>query len=112
MRNLREIFHIGPRKKYSIPVLPSPDFSNNWRQDSFDKNVADGVEMLKNGKLISILDDGRGYELALKIKEQFILEYAKQLSEAIKIETHGLMSSGKLPDGTEVRSWRSITIRI
>jgi hypothetical protein len=35
------------------------------------------------------MDDGRGYELALEIKKNFILEYQKQLSEQIKIEGHG-----------------------
>jgi hypothetical protein len=32
------------------------------------------------------MDDGRGYELALDIKYQFLREYQKQLAEQIKIE--------------------------
>lgn len=66
--------------------MPEPMFEDNWKQEQYERNVKNGVEALKNGKMISIMDDGRGYELALEIKRNFILEYQKQLSEQIKIE--------------------------
>ena len=66
--------------------MPEPNFENNWKTEHYEKNVKQGVNSLKEGKTISIMDDGRGYELALDIKRQFILEYQKQLSEQIKIE--------------------------
>lgn len=66
-------------------IMPNPNFGDNWMQEYYDKNVADGVRFLQDGKMIKIIDDGRGYELALEIKQKFILEYQKQLSEKIKI---------------------------
>ena len=71
------------------PFLPEADFSNNWKQDQYEKNVISGVNALQKGQAISIMDDGRGYELALEIKRQFILEYQKQLAEKITIEKCG-----------------------
>ncbi len=70
-------------------ILPQPKFEDNWKQDRYQENVKSGVLALQSGKNIKILDDGRGYELALEIKHQFILEYQKQLSEKIKIEGYG-----------------------
>ena len=66
-------------------IMPSPSFEDNWLQDQYEKNVLEGVAALQKGLPIKILDDGRGYELALEIKHRFILEYQKQLSEKIKI---------------------------
>jgi hypothetical protein len=70
-------------------TMPEPNFENNWKQEQFEKNVKRAVESLRLGKTISIMDDGRGYELALEIKRQFILEYQRQLAEQIKIEGIG-----------------------
>ncbi len=78
-------FNIFKREKPN-PSMPEPNFENNWKTEHYEKNVKQGVNSLKEGKTISIMDDGRGYELALDIKRQFILEYQKQLSEQIKIE--------------------------
>ena len=78
-------FNIFKREKPKN-TMPEPDFENNWRAEQYEKNVKQGVKSLQEGKTISIMDDGRGYELALDIKRQFILEYQKQLSEQIKIE--------------------------
>jgi hypothetical protein len=78
-------FNIFKREKLKSS-MPEPMFEDNWKQDQYEKNVKRGVDSLKEGKTISIMDDGRGYELALDIKRQFILEYQKQLSEQIKIE--------------------------
>lgn len=75
---------IFKRKKSAI-VMPEPKFEDNWRQEKYKQNVRDGVLSLQNGKGIRIMDDGRGYELALEIKRQFILEYQKRLSEKISI---------------------------
>ena len=66
--------------------MPEPNFEDNWKTEHYERNVKAGVESLQKGKTISIMDDGRGYELALEIKRQFILEYQRQLSEQIKIE--------------------------
>jgi len=66
--------------------MPEPNFQDNWKQEQYERNVKQGVKSLQEGKTISIMDDGRGYELALDIKRNFILEYQKQLSEQIKIE--------------------------
>jgi hypothetical protein len=65
--------------------MPEPKFEDNWRQERYEQNVKDGVLSLQKGKSIKIMDDGRGYELALEIKHRFMLEYQKQLSEKIKI---------------------------
>jgi len=70
-------------------TMPEPNFENNWRAEQYERNVKQGVKSLQEGKTISIMDDGRGYELALDIKRQFILEYQKQLAEQIKIEGSG-----------------------
>jgi hypothetical protein len=78
-------FKIFKREK-STNAMPEPMFEDNWKHERYEKNVKEGVNALKNGKTVSIMDDGRGYELALDIKRQFILEYQKQLSEQIKIE--------------------------
>ena len=78
-------FNIFKREKPKN-TMPEPNFENNWKVEQYERNVKRGVESLKEGKTISIMDDGRGYELALDIKRQFILEYQKQLSEQIKIE--------------------------
>lgn len=67
-------------------IMPEPKFEDNWKQESYETNVKEGVLALQNGKSIKIIDDGRGYELALEIKHRFILEYQKQLSEKIKID--------------------------
>jgi hypothetical protein len=81
-------FKIFKRKKPSN-VMPEPNFKDNWKTEHYERNIKQGVEALQNGKTVSIMDDGRGYELALDIKRQFILEYQRQLSEKIKIEGSG-----------------------
>ena len=81
-------FNIFKREKPEN-TMPEPNFENNWKAEQYEKNVKQGVKSLQEGKTISIMDDGRGYELALDIKRQFILEYQKQLSEQIKIEGSG-----------------------
>ena len=70
-------------------TMPEPNFENNWKTEHYERNVKQGVKSLQEGKTISIMDDGRGYELALEIKRQFILEYQRQLAEQIKIEGIG-----------------------
>jgi hypothetical protein len=75
--------NIFKRKK---PLMPEPKFDDNWMQDRYEQNVKQGIESLRSGKTIHIMDDGRGYELALDIKRGFILEYQKQLSEKIEIK--------------------------
>ena len=79
---------IFKREKPKV-IMPEPNFEDNWRQERYEQNVKDGVLALQNNKCVKIMDDGRGYELALEIKHQFILEYQKQLSEKIKINGHG-----------------------
>lgn len=73
------------KRKKPIAVMPEPKFENNWMQEQYEQNVKQGVTSLQKGQEIRIMDDGRGYELALDIKRQFMLEYQKQLSEKIKI---------------------------
>ena len=73
------------KREKPIAVMPEPKFEDNWMQERYEQNVKQGVDSLQKGKKIRIMDDGRGYELALEIKRQFILEYQKQLSEKIKI---------------------------
>ena len=72
--------------------MPEPKFEDNWRQERYEKNVKEGVLALGKGKSIEIIDDGRGYELALEIKHRFMLEYQKQLSEKIKIDGQGIIT--------------------
>ena len=83
-----KIFRIFKREEPKSS-MPEPQFNNNWKQDHYERNIKSGVRALQEGKTISIMDDGRGYELALEIKRQFILEYQRQLSEQIRIEGHG-----------------------
>jgi len=80
------IFYIFKRKKPRV-TLPKPEFENNWLDEKYQQNIKDGVAALQNGLPVHIFDDGRGYELALDIKRQFILEYQKQLAEKIKVES-------------------------
>ena len=84
-------FNIFKREKPKN-TMPEPNFENNWKTEQYEKNVKQGVNSLQEGKTISIMDDGRGYELALDIKRQFILEYQKQLAEQIKIEGNGTIT--------------------
>lgn len=71
--------------------MPNPNFDDNWKQEFYDRNVKEGVLALQRGSKVRIMDDGRGYELALEIKRQFILEYQKRLSEKIKIDGRGII---------------------
>ena len=72
--------------------MPEPKFEDNWKQEHYEKNVRQGVSSLQKGQEIRIMDDGRGYELALEIKRQFILEYQRQLAEKIKITGSGTIT--------------------
>ena len=82
------------KRKIPAKVMPDPDFTDNWKQEQYAKNVKEGVLALQSGKKIIIHDDGRGYELALEIKLKFMLEYQKQLPEKIVIKASlGLLSS-------------------
>jgi hypothetical protein len=58
---------------------------DEWEQKNFEKNVAQGIQSLKDGRSVNIMDNGRGYELALAIKNGYILEYQKFLAQQIKI---------------------------
>jgi len=78
-------WYIFERRKQK--EMPEPKFEDNWKQEYYERNVREGTLALTTGKNINIYDDGRGYELALEIKRQFILEYQKQLSEKIQIES-------------------------
>lgn len=77
------------KREKPTSIMPEPKFEDNWKQEQYEQNVKEGVLSLQKGKNIKILDDGRGYELALEIKHRFILEYQKQLSEKIKINGQG-----------------------
>ncbi len=77
------------KRKKPTARMPEPKFEDNWRQECYEQNVKKGVLALQEGKSIKIMDDGRGYELALEIKHRFMLEYQKQLSEIIKIDGCG-----------------------
>jgi len=74
------------KRQKPIKTFLEPNFEDNWMQENYEKNVKEGVLALQHGKGVSIMDDGRGYELALEIKRQFMLEYQKLLAEKIKIE--------------------------
>lgn len=73
------------KRKKSTLIMPEPKFEDNWKQECYKQNVKEGVLALQKGKGVKIMEDGRGYELALEIKYRFILEYQKQLAEKIKI---------------------------
>lgn len=73
------------KRKKPIAIMPEPNFEDNWQQERYEQNIKHGVASLQKGQEIRIIDDGRGYELALEIKRQFILEYQRQLAEKIKI---------------------------
>lgn len=85
---------IFKRKKPIALLMPAHSFKfeNNWMQEQYEQNVKQGVTSLQKGQEIRIMDDGRGYELALDIKRQFMLEYQKQLSEKIKISGSGTIT--------------------
>ena len=82
-------FNIFKREKPNVNIVPKPMFEDNWKQEHYNRNVKEGLEALTEGKEILIYDDGRGYELAAEIKQKFILEYQKQLSEKIIIDKSG-----------------------
>jgi hypothetical protein len=81
MKNL--ITRIFKRTK---PQEQEKPFVSDWKQEHFEKNVKQGVESLFSGKTVLIYDDGRDYELALAIKQEYILQRQKHLAEKIKIE--------------------------
>tara|TARA_R110000803_G_scaffold209852_1_gene280225 strand:+ start:680 stop:997 length:318 start_codon:yes stop_codon:yes gene_type:complete len=70
-------------------IMPEPKFEDNWKVEHYEENVKQGVISLQQGRRIRIMDDGRGYELALEIKHRFMLEYQKQMADKIKIEGRG-----------------------
>lgn len=74
------IFNRKPREVDHEPIVV-----DEWAQKQFEKNVIQGIKALKNGKSVSIMDNGRGYELALAIKQGYILEYQKYLAQQIEI---------------------------
>ena len=74
-----------PKRRKPEQQMPEPKFEDNWMADKYLQNVKTGVLALQQGNSVKIHDDGRGYELALEIKRQFILEYQKLLSEKIQI---------------------------
>jgi len=78
---------IFKREKPIQAQMPSPQFGDNWKQDKYEQNLAEGVKSLQEGKSIQIYDDGRGYELAIEIKKNFLLEYQKQLAEKVNIDS-------------------------
>jgi len=85
-----KIFEIFKREKPEPEIKPVfDDFLDNWKQERFDKNVKDGIMSLNQGREILIYEDGRGFELALAIKQGYILERQKALAEKIKIQPHG-----------------------
>lgn len=47
------ILNIFKRKKLK-QKMPEPDFSDNWKQGKFDKNIKEGVLSLQKGKEINI----------------------------------------------------------
>lgn len=83
-----DYFNIFKRRKPQVREFPE-DISNNWKQREYEKNVIEGARALEKGKSIKIFDDGRGYELALEIKREVILEYQRYLAERIKIKYCG-----------------------
>ena len=84
---MKNIFDILKRTKPEQVRVPQPDFSDNWKQDVYERNVKAGVSALQSGQTIVIHnDDDRGYELALEIKRRFIAEYQKVLAEKIEIK--------------------------
>jgi len=80
------------KREKPASIMPNPKFEDNWKAKHYEINVKEGVLALQNGKSVNIMDDGRGYELALEIKHRFILEYQKQLSEKIKIDGRSIIT--------------------
>ena len=74
------------KREKPTAIMPNPNFEDNWMQEHYEQNVKTGVLCLQKGQSVKIINDGRGYELALEIKHRFMLEYQKQLSEKIKID--------------------------
>lgn len=85
------ILNIFKREKAAVE-MPEPKFEDNWRQEQFERNIKEGVAALQKGKYVNIYDDGRGYELALRIKQDFMLEYQKRLAESIDISVSGTIT--------------------
>jgi hypothetical protein len=76
-----EIFKRSEPKKSQ-----EPKFEDNWKAEQYEKNVRLGVASLQKGRAVKIYDDGRGFELALEIKREYILQRSRQLAEKIKIK--------------------------
>lgn len=36
-------------------IMPEPNFEDNWRQDSYERNVKEGVLSLQKGRIIKII---------------------------------------------------------
>ena len=74
--------NVKPKAINISPFVTNVDSSNDY-----ELKIQAGVKGLESGNEIRISDDGRGYELALDIKRQFILNY--QLRMAKKIQING-----------------------
>ena len=92
---MRDIFKIFKRK---ASMDPNPDWWQlkkdlNCNEKRFQDNVISGVNALENGKDVMLYEDGRGYELALQIKQQFILNRQRELAEKIEVKP---LNDGKI----------------
>ena len=67
-------------------------YEDNWKIQQFENNVKSGVVALNEGKSIKIYDDGRGYELAIRIKQDYILQRTRALAEKIHINSDGIIT--------------------
>lgn len=83
--------NIFKREKPNKPELMLP-YEDNWKIQQFENNVKSGVVALNEGKSIKIYDDGRGYELAIRIKQDYILQRTRALAEKIHIHSDGIIT--------------------
>lgn len=93
---MKRLFYFKRQKKEQPVVMPKPDFSENWKDELYNKHLKEGIEALRQGKPILLHEDNRGFELACDIKRGFILEYSRQLAQRVNINHGGGMIEVKI----------------
>lgn len=79
------------RRKKQSPSIPLELVEDTWENKNFERNIAQGIQSLAEGRTISIANfpDSRSYELALEIKRQYILRKQAELAKRIEINSFG-----------------------
>jgi hypothetical protein len=82
------------RKEQNNKIINTidPYYVENWKEAKFKEDVRLGIISLHKGQDIVIYNTGNAYKLASAIKEGFINDKIKELSDKVKIEFNTSLS--------------------